>query len=57
MYSTFNEGKSVVAENFIRTLKNKIYKHLTVVSKNAYIDNLDLQKELQEINPKFEKNL
>ena len=57
MYSTFNEGKSVVAENFIRILKNKIYKHLTVVSKNAYIDNLDLQKELQEINPKFEKNL
>ena len=30
MYSTFNEGKSVVAERFIRTLKNKIYKHMTI---------------------------
>ena len=29
MYSTFNEGKSVVAERFIRTLKNKLYKHMT----------------------------
>ena len=38
MYSTYNEGKSVVAERFIRTLKNKIYKHMTVVSKNAYFD-------------------
>ena len=32
MYSTYNEGKSVVAERFIRTLKNKIYKHMTAVS-------------------------
>ena len=37
MYSTNNEGKSVVAERFIRTLKNKIYKHMTAVSKNVYI--------------------
>ena len=37
MYSTFNEGKSVVAERFIRTLKNKIYKHMTIISKNVYI--------------------
>ena len=29
MYSTYNEGKSVVAERFIRTLKNKLYKHMT----------------------------
>ena len=36
MYSTHNEGKSVVAENFIRTLKNKIYKHKTSISKNVY---------------------
>ena len=41
MYSTHNEGKSVVAERFIRTLKNKIYKHTTAVSKNVYIDKLD----------------
>ena len=33
MYSTYNEGKSVVAERFIRTLKHKIYKHMTAVSK------------------------
>ena len=41
MYSTFNEGKSVVAERFIRTLKNKIYKHMTAISKNIYIDVLN----------------
>ena len=41
MYSTFNEGKSVVAERFIRTLKNKIFKHMTAVSKNVYFDVLD----------------
>ena len=41
MYSTFNEGKSVVAERFIRTLKNKIYKHMTAISKNVYVDVLD----------------
>ena len=36
MYSTYNEGKCVVAERFIRKLKNKIFKHMTAVSKNAY---------------------
>ena len=41
MYSTRNEGKSVVAERFIRTLKSKIYKHMTSISKNVYIDQLD----------------
>ena len=41
MCSTHNEGKSVVAERFIRTLKIKIYKYMTSVSKNAYIDKLD----------------
>ena len=41
MYSKHNEGKSVVAERFIRTLKNKIYKYMTSVSKNVYIDKLD----------------
>ena len=41
MYSTHNEGKSVVAERFIRTIKNKIYKYMTTISKNVYIDKLD----------------
>ena len=41
MYSTHNEGKSVVAERFIRTLKNKIFKHMAAVSKNVYFDVLD----------------
>ena len=41
MYSTRNEGKSVVAERFIRTIKKKIYKHMTSISKNMYIDKLD----------------
>ena len=36
MYSTFNEGKSVVVERFIRTLKNKLYKHMTAINKNVY---------------------
>ena len=39
MYSTHNEGKPVVAERFIRSLKNKIYKYLTSKSINVYIDN------------------
>ena len=38
MYSIYNEGKSIVAERFIRTLKNKIFKHKTVISKNVYSD-------------------
>ena len=42
MYSTHNEEKSVIAERFIRTLKNKIYKYMTSVSKNVYIDKLDV---------------
>ena len=41
MYSTHSEGKSVVAERFIRTLKSKIYKYMTSLSKNMYIDKLD----------------
>ena len=41
MYSTYNEGKSVVAERFIRTLKNKIFKHMTAISKNVYFHVLD----------------
>ena len=36
MYSTFNDGKSAVAERFFRTLKNKIFKNMTAISKNLY---------------------
>ena len=41
MHSTYNEGKSVVAESFIRTSKNKICKHMTAISKKVYFDVLD----------------
>ena len=41
MYSTNNEGKSVVAERFIKTLKNRIYKHMTTIGKNVYFNVLD----------------
>ena len=39
--SLHNKGKSVIAERFIRTLKNKIFKHMTAISKNVYFDVLD----------------
>ena len=41
MYSMYDEGKSVVAERFIRTLKNILYKHMAIASKNVYYDVLD----------------
>ena len=41
MYSTYNEGKSVVAERFIRAFKNKLYKQMTATGKNVYSDVLD----------------
>ena len=41
MHSTCNEGKSVVAEKFLRTIENKIHKHMTTVSKNVYFDVLN----------------
>ena len=41
--STHNKGKSVIAERFIRTLKNKIYNYMTSISKNVYIDKLDIE--------------
>ena len=41
MYSTYNEGKSIVDEKFIRTLKSNIFKHMTAISKNVYFDMLD----------------
>ena len=41
MYSTYNEGKSVVVERFIRTLKNKLYKHMTANNKSVYYNVLN----------------
>ena len=41
MYSIHNEGKSAVAERLIRTLKTKIYKYMTAISENLYIDKLN----------------
>ena len=53
MYSTHNKGKLVVAERFIRTLKTIIYKYMTSVSKNAYIDKLD--DIVDEYNNKYHR--
>ena len=52
MYSTYNEGKPAVAERFIRTLKNKIFKHMTAISKNVYSDVLDDIKDTLQIGKK-----
>ena len=41
MYLTYNEEKSAIAEKFIKILKNEIYKYMTSITKNAYIDKLD----------------
>ena len=51
MYSTFKEGKSVVAERFIKTLKNKIYKHMSYIGKNIYLD--FLHDTVDEYNNSF----
>ena len=46
MYSTYNEGKSVVARRFIRILKNKVYRYVTSILKNLYINKLyDIDNE------------
>ena len=51
MYSMHNEGKSIVPGRFIRTLKNKIYKYMTSISKNVYIDKLDeIVSDLSDIS-------
>ena len=55
MYSTHNERKSVVAKRFIRTLKNKIYKHMTAISKNVYFDVLD--DIVDEYNNNYHKTI
>ena len=51
MYSTHNDGKSVVAERFIRTVKNKTYKHVTSISKNVYIN------KLSDVDNKYNNNI
>ena len=58
-YSTYNEGKSAVAEKFIKTLKNKIYKHMTAVLKDFDVLDIKLDSysvynvESNEKDPKF----
>ena len=54
MYSTHNEGKSVVAERFIKTLKSRVYKYMTSISKNVYINKLD--DIGNEYNNTYQKN-
>ena len=55
MYSIHNQGTSVVAERFIRTLKKKIYKYMTSISKNVYIDKLiDI---VNEYNNKYHRTI
>ena len=55
MYSINNEGKPVAAERFLRTLKTKIYKYMTSVSKNVYIDKLD--DIVNEYNNKYHRTI
>ena len=55
MYSTHNGIKSVVAERFIRTLKNKIYTYMTSISKNVYIGKLD--DIVNEYNSTYHKTI
>ena len=55
IHSANNEGKSVIAERFIRTLNNKIYKYMTSISKNVYIDKLD--DIVNEYNNKYNTSI
>ena len=55
MYSTHHEGKSVITERFIRTLKNKICKHMTSVSKSVYIDKLN--DKVDEYNNTYHRTI
>ena len=59
MHSTYNEVKSVVAERFIRTLKNKIFKHMTAISKNVYFDVLNgiVDKYKNRVHKTIKRNL
>ena len=49
IYSKHNEGKSVIAERFIRTLKNKNYKYMTSISNNVNINTLDIVSKYNNI--------
>ena len=55
MYSIYNDGKSVIAERFIRTLKTKIYKYITSVTRNVHIDKLD--DTADEYNSTYHKTI
>ena len=55
MYSIHSEGKSVVAERFIRTLKTKIYKYMTSIPRNVYINKLD--DIVNEYNNKYHRTI
>ena len=55
MYLTNNKGKSVLAERFVRFLKTKIYKYMTSISKNVYIDKLD--DIVNEYNHKYQRTI
>ena len=55
MYSAFNKGKYVVAKRFMRTLKSKIYKHMTSVSKNVCVDKLE--DIVNEFNNTYERKI
>ena len=55
MYSTNNKGESVIAERFIKTLKNKINKYIASVSENVYIDKLD--DIVNKLNNKYDRTL
>ena len=55
MYSTHNDGKSIVAGRFIRTLKNRIYKYMTSILKNVYIYKMD--DIVKECNNKYHTSI
>ena len=54
MYSIHNKGKSAVSERFVRTIKNKIYKYMTSISKYVYIDQLD---DINQINNTYHSTI
>ena len=55
MYSAHIEGKCVVAKRCLRTLKNKVYKYMTSISKNVYIDKLNIVNEYSNAYQKIIK--
>ena len=55
MHSRHNEGKSVLAERFVRTFKKRINKYLTSISRNVYIDTLD--DIINEYNNTYHRNI